>query len=216
MNSPSSIATIPDMILFDSGQQGLLVRLIRIDHKLFALINQRWTNPFFDLVLPFLRQAEVWIPFYFFLLFFIMMNFGRRGWLWVFSFIMTVVISDLVSSSLVKHIFFRLRPCCSPEIEDHVRFLVNYCPYNSSSFTSSHASNHFAMAFFIFLTLKQTGRIWSLVFLWAFLISYAQVYVGVHFPFDVAGGAVLGSLIGCLMVFFFQTQFGPLTLKHAA
>jgi undecaprenyl-diphosphatase len=204
------------MILFDSAQPGLLDRLIRIDHRLFTLINQRWTNPFFDLIFPFLRQAEIWIPFYLFLLFFITMNFGRRGWLWAFSFVMTVVISDLLSSSVVKHLFFRLRPCCSPEMEDQVRILVNYCPYNSSSFTSSHACNHFAMAFFIFLTLKQTSRIWSLVFLWASLIAYAQIYVGIHFPFDVAGGAILGSLIGCLMVLFFQTQFGPLTLKHAA
>ena len=204
------------MILLDAGQPGILERLIRLDHRLFGLINQRWTNPFFDLILPFLRQAEIWIPFYLFLLFFITMNFGRRGWLWAFSLIMTAVISDLLSSSVVKHLFFRLRPCCSPEMEDHVRMLANYCPYNSSSFPSSHACNHFAMAFFIFLTLKQTGKIWWLVFLWAFSISYAQVYVGIHFPLDVAGGALLGSLIGWMMVVFFESQFGPLTLKHAA
>jgi membrane-associated phospholipid phosphatase len=214
--SPNSIPIFPQMILLDTGQSGLIERLIRFDHWLFTLINQRWTNRFFDLIFPFLRQAEFWIPLYLFLLFFITMNFGRRGWLWAFSFIMTAVISDLVSSSVVKHIFFRLRPCCSPDIEDQVRFLANYCPYNSSSFTSSHACNHFAMAFFIFLTLKQTSRIWWIVFLWAFLICYAQVYVGIHFPLDVVGGAILGSLIGCLMVLFFKSQFGPLSLKHAA
>lgn len=204
------------ILLYAGAPPGIFVRMIRLDHWLFGLINQKWTNSFFDSIFPFLRQAEIWVPFYLFLLFFATMNFGRKGWLWSFSLIMTVVISDLASSSLVKHLVFRYRPCCNQEIEDQVRILVNYCPYNSSSFTSSHACNHFAMAFFIYLTLKQTSSMWWLVFAWAFVISYSQVYVGVHFPIDVAAGAILGSAIGYAMAQFFQKQFGPLTLKQVA
>lgn len=204
------------ILLYAGAPPGIFERMIRLDHWLFGLINQKWTNSFFDNIFPFLRQGEIWVPFYLFLLFFATMNFGRKGWLWSFSLIMTVVISDLASSSLVKHLVFRYRPCCNPEIEDQVRILVNYCPYNSSSFTSSHACNHFAMAFFIYLTLKQTSSMWWLVFIWAFIISYSQVYVGVHFPIDVAAGAILGSVIGYAMASFFQKQFGPLTLKHIA
>jgi membrane-associated phospholipid phosphatase len=204
------------ILLYDSAPKGIFEQLIRLDHWLFGVINQKWTNSFFDNIFPFLRQGEIWVPFYLFLLFFATMNFGRKGWLWSFSLIMTVVISDLASSSLIKHLVFRYRPCANPDMENQVRVLVNYCPYNSSSFTSSHACNHFAMAFFIYLTLKQTGSLWRIVFLWAFLISYSQVYVGVHYPIDVATGAILGSTIGYAMALFFQKQFGSLTLKHVA
>ncbi|HTS44574.1 MAG TPA: phosphatase PAP2 family protein, partial [Puia sp.] len=65
----------------------------------------------------------------------------------------------------------------------------------------------------IFITLKQTGSWWWLVFLWAFFISYAQVYVGVHYPLDVTCGAILGCGIGYAMNTFFQKQFGSLSLK---
>jgi len=92
-----------------------------------------------------------------------------------------------------------------------MRFLANYCPTNSS-FTSSHACNHFAMAFFIYRTLKHTSPWWRLVFIWAFLISYAQVYVGVHYPLDVTAGAIVGSCIGWLTSPLFRFQAGTLLL----
>ncbi|HEY2649525.1 MAG TPA: phosphatase PAP2 family protein, partial [Puia sp.] len=79
--------------------------------------------------------------------------------------------------------------------------------------TSSHACNHFAAAWFIFITLNQTGSWRWLLFAWAFVICYAQVYVGVHFPFDILGGAVLGTAIGYGMSVLFQKQFGTLSLK---
>jgi undecaprenyl-diphosphatase len=188
-----------------------LLPVLRFDRWLFSRVNQRWTNSFFDAVLPFLRQAEIWVPFYLFLLVFITLNFRRKGWWWACTLIMTGIISDLVSSHLVKELVFRYRPCQDPTLADQVRTLVVYCP-QSSSFVSSHACNHFAVATFIYLTLKQTSGWWRLVFLWAFLISYAQVYVGVHFPLDVTCGAILGCLIGYGMAIFFRKQIGSLSL----
>ena len=93
-----------------------------------------------------------------------------------------------------------------------IRVLVNYCPM-SSSFTSSHACNHFAAATFIFSTLRHTGRWWWIVFAWAFFISYSQIYVGVHYPVDVLCGAILGCLIGLGVSLLFRRQFGMLTLQ---
>jgi membrane-associated phospholipid phosphatase len=186
--------------------------LLRFDHWLFHKINQVWISPFFDLIMPFIRQQEFWYFFYLFLLVFILYNFGVRGCWWAVTLIMTVIIGDLFSSSLIKNLIFRFRPCRNPDLADQVRVLVNYCP-QSSSFTSSHACNHFAAAWFIFITLNQTGSWRWVLFLWAFVICYAQVYVGVHFPLDILGGAILGSSIGLAMSKFFKMQFGALSLN---
>ena len=183
--------------------------LFQFDHWLFHKINQVWINSFFDLALPFARLQEFWYPFYLFLLVFSLYNYGIKGCWWSVTLIMTVVISDLASSSLMKSLIFRLRPCRNPDIIDQVRVLVNYCPSNSS-FTSSHACNHFAAAWFIFITLNQTGSWRWLLFVWAFVICYAQVYVGVHYPLDITGGAILGTAIGYGMSVFFGKQFGTL------
>ncbi len=163
----------------------------KIDHWLFSKINSEWHNTFFDNILPFLRQSYLWIPFYFFLLVFAPLNFKKRGWLWSLFFIITASLSDYISSRLVKGTILRLRPCQNPDLVDALRLLVNHCPGNSS-FTSSHATNHFAVAMFIYTTFKKdVSKWWGLLFVWGFLISYTQVYVGVHFPFDVICGAVV-------------------------
>jgi undecaprenyl-diphosphatase len=201
------------MILLDSDSHpGIIQKILQADHWLFSKVNQDWTNPLGDLIFPFLREAEFWVPFYLFLLVFITMNFGKKGWRWVFLLVVTAALSDQLSSDVIKRLIFRLRPCHNPDLIDNIRILVGYCPV-SSSFTSSHACNHFAAACFIFTTLRHTSRWWILVFVWAFLISYAQVYVGVHYPVDVLGGALVGSLVGWLMARIFRWQSGTLNLQ---
>ena len=190
----------------------LIQPLLRFDHWLFNKINRDWISPFLDVLMPFASQQELWYPFYLFLLVFALSNFRLKGCWWSVTLIMTVIISDLLSNSLVKSLIFRLRPCQNPELMDQVRLLLNYCP-PKSSFVSSPACNHFAAAWFIFITLNQTGTWRWLLFLWAFLISYAQVYTGVHYPLDIAGGAIMGTAIGYGMSKFFRIQFGPLPLK---
>lgn len=200
------------MILLDSdSHSGIIRRIIESDHWLFARINQSWTSPGLDAVLPYLREAEIWVPFYLFLLVFITLNFKKQGWWWALSLIMTAIVSDLVSSSLIKKTIFRLRPCRNPDMIENIRFLANYCP-QSSSFTSSHACNHFALATFIWCTLGKISPWWGLTFVWAAVISYTQIYVGVHFPIDVLCGALMGCLIGWLISRVFRFQFGKLYL----
>jgi membrane-associated phospholipid phosphatase len=200
------------MLLDGSGQMGFFQHLIRYDHWLFSRINQDWTNSFLDGILPYLRESLLWVPFYLFLLVFAVTNFGTKGWIWSFTLMMTGIISDLISSHLVKHLIFRYRPCQDESIESRVRLLVNYCPQDSS-FTSSHACNHMAAALFIFLTLRKTNPWWWLVFPWALSICYSQVYLGFHYPLDIAAGILLGCGIGYGMNAFFQRQLGGLSLK---
>ena len=186
----------------------ILKRVIELDHQLFFAINGKWSNAFFDSFLPYTRESLIWLPLYLFLLVFIWMNFGKQGLWWALFFICLAACCDLVSSKLIKENIMRARPCRHPEIASHVRFLVNYCP-ESSSFTSSHATNHFGMATFIYFTLRSYTSKWlALIFLWAAMIAYAQVYVGVHFPLDVTSGAILGIFIGYLMSVIFNKKMG--------
>jgi membrane-associated phospholipid phosphatase len=201
------------MILLDStGHLSFLQHLLHFDYWLFGKINQQWTNPFLDNFLPYVREAEIWVPFYLFLLVYSTLNFGKKGWWWSAALIMTAIASDLVSSSFIKNTIIRLRPCHEPLMADTIRLLVPYCP-GSSSFTSSHACNHFALSVFIFITLKNASRWWWLIFVWAFVICYAQVYVGVHYPLDILGGTIVGCCIGYMMSIFFRKQIGLISLQ---
>ena len=181
------------------------------DLWLIKHINQDWSNPFLDFILPFFRETLYWIPLYLFLMLFTTINFKVRGWYWVAGFLLTAAISDLISSQFIKQVVMRTRPCQDLEVAPLLRFFINYCP-GSSSFTSSHATSHFAQAVFFFLTLRSISK-WSWIFLlWAFLIAYTQVYVGVHYPFDVFCGAVIGTGIGFAISKLFHKKIGMLSL----
>ena len=56
------------MILLDGNEHlGILQQILQFDYWLFDKINQQWTNPFFDHFLLYVREAEIWVPFYLFL-----------------------------------------------------------------------------------------------------------------------------------------------------
>ena len=182
------------------------------DTWLLTHINQDWSNSFLDTVLPYLRETKFWFPLYLFLLIFVTMNFKAKGWWWVLGFVLVAAVSDIVSSKLIKENIIRIRPCRDVEVMQLIRFFVNYCP-QSSSFTSSHATSHFAQAMFAFLTLRPVTGKWALLFfVWAFIIAYTQVYVGVHYPFDVICGGLLGCGIGFALAKLFHNRVGMLSL----
>jgi undecaprenyl-diphosphatase len=187
-------------------KDGLLDKLLEFDTWLLLKINNSWTNPVFDTVFPFWRQSQTWIPLYFFLFIFITLNFGKRSWWWILALLLTASLADQISSNFIKEAIGRIRPCRNPDLASQIRFFVTYCP-GSGSFTSSHAVNHWATAIFITSTLNQFFGKWKWLFIaWAAVVCYAQVYVGVHYPTDVIGGAVLGSLIGYGMSFIYKSQ----------
>ena len=189
----------------------LIEEIIRLDKQFFNVLNGQWTNSFFDNFFPYLRNGNLWMPLYLFLFVFVLINFKHNGWWWILLGLVTVASSDFLNSYVIREWsqqwIYRVRPCNDASMLGHVRFIANYCP-QSSSFMSSHAVNHFAMAMFIFSTLKNYWGKWTrLFFVWAFLIAYAQVYVGVHYPLDVICGGLLGLMIGWGWARFFNKHF---------
>jgi len=166
------------------------------DKSLFKLFNGKLTNEFFDKIAPWWREQGTWYPLYLSLLLYVIMKMKKDAWKWVLAFIITITISDIISSHILKDLIGRIRPCSEPTLVGYCKLLLGRCP-TSGSFTSSHASNHFAMAMFIFYTLRKYFGQFGIIFIvWAATIAYAQVYVGVHYPFDVICGAALGIAVG--------------------
>ncbi|MFN0215359.1 MAG: phosphatase PAP2 family protein [Saprospiraceae bacterium] len=165
------------------------------DAAIFQFINSSLGNPFFDALLPWCREKLFWVPVYAFVAAFAILNFRVRGLIILAGLVLAVGLADFSSSTLVKKNVQRLRPCNDPVMFEKIQLRV---PCGGGySFTSSHAANHFAAAVYlisIFGGLAPWLR--STALLWAGLIAFSQVYVGVHYPGDVLFGAFLGAAIG--------------------
>jgi membrane-associated phospholipid phosphatase len=186
--------------------------IVRWDHIVWYYINVQWHTPVLDFIMPFLRNPWFWAPLYLFLAVFIPSRFGRNGFVWCAGFIIAFALSDQAAASLLKPFFHRLRPCFNPYLSDIVNLLV---PCGGEyGFPSVHATNHFSIGLFSAVTLGRRARwVWYIAIFWAALVSLAQVYVGVHFPLDVAFGGLVGSLIGICVGLLFN-RFFALNGKH--
>lgn len=180
--------------------------LEHMDRALMLLIHNDWSTPWLDLVLPVIRNRDTWIPFYIILAVYMLYTYRLKGVYMILIIGASAGLTDLVSSSVIKPLVGRDRPCHEPELEGQVHAMV-YCGM-SKSFTSSHAANHTALALSIsLLLLRKRKWLTGLLFLWAFLIGYAQVYVGVHYPVDIVGGILVG-LLTAYSVYFLARKIG--------
>ena len=167
-----------------------------IDHAVFDWINQGWANPFFDAVLPVVRNKLTWVPAYLVLLVWL---FRKHGWRRTLVFLILVGavlgLADQLAATIIKPWVGRLRPCADAEVAERARILIS-CG-GKFSFPSNHATNHFALATLLIMTVFRNASRWWIYGLlgWAGLISVAQVYVGKHFPLDILFGGVLGAVI---------------------
>lgn len=185
----------------------MLENIIRQDQALEQRINHVWQHSLLDMVAPVLREPKTWIPLYVFLAIYIPWKFGKKGIYWCLGFIITFALSDYTSASVIKPLVKRIRPCNDESLRKSIHLLVE-CG-SGYSFPSTHATNHFALAFFMITSLYGQYRwVWIPAFLWAFSIGYAQVYVGLHYPFDVLCGGLLGILIGSFTGTFFRRKVG--------
>ncbi|MBM3412430.1 MAG: phosphatase PAP2 family protein [Bacteroidetes bacterium] len=181
-------------------------KIEQLDRWLFKQINSTGANAFFDWLLPSWRTPTFWIPAYLLLLVVLVYRFRQKAGWWVLFLITTVGLVDLIGNQLIKQTIQRLRPCNDPSLAGEVLLRIPACG-TGFSFISNHAANHFAIATFMFLTLgKWLGRTSYFLFLWAFLVGYAQIYVGVHYPGDVLAGSIMGIAIAAFMASLYSKQ----------
>ena len=177
--------------------------LLQFDRHLFHFINHDLTNPFFDWIMPWLRNRYNWIPLYVFVVGFCIWKFKKTGLVIIAMIALSFGFADFTSAHIAKMAVNRLRPCNDPVVS--ITDISRVDCGTGYSFPSTHATDHFAMAFCaILIFYKRWRRIWLWGILWAGLISFAQVYVGVHYPIDVFCGAIYGALVGCLFGWLFK------------
>jgi membrane-associated phospholipid phosphatase len=171
----------------------MIETLRHIDHQLFQFINQTLANPVLDVVCRILRSKNFLFLFYGLLALSVYRLYPKHFFVIVIGGALTFALTDQLSAHVIKIIFHRLRPCNNTEI--NARLLLVHCG-SGFSFVSAHAANSFGMAAFISSLPKKRRSTILILGTWATLVSFSQVYVGVHFPADVIGGAILGVLVG--------------------
>jgi undecaprenyl-diphosphatase len=171
----------------------LIHTLTDLDRKLFLFLNGHPSNQL-DNLMYWMSNEYIWVPFYLSLIGLLIYFFRKKSVVIMLSLVLLITASDQVSG-MIKHSVKRPRPCHNTEIAAQVH-TVKDCG-GKYGFISSHAANTFALA--TFLTLLLVSRyeyIGLLFFAWAALVSYSRIYLGVHYPTDIAGGALLGILFG--------------------
>lgn len=170
--------------------------LQRIDFSLYHLIlfgpHPDWLNK---------TMLFVTTPQNFFLgiavaVLFVWAKFGLRGRFLILCSLTSILISDPLTSRIVKTIFQRSRPCHLVDTPN----LLTGCS-DSYSFPSSHAVNMFAEATVLSLVYPKAAPV---AYAFASIVGYSRVYIGVHYPFDVIGGAAIGILLGGAVVMIIQ------------
>ena len=152
-------------------------------------------NSFFDVLMYWASNKAIWIPLYLFFFFLAYKKVGKRIWLVALAAILLITLSDQISVHAFKNVFLRYRPCQNLLIQEKVH--LNGSCGGLYGFVSSHAANTFALAMFLFLFFRKITRHFGVfVFSWATFVSYSRIYNGVHYPADVAVGALVGMGIG--------------------
>lgn len=184
--------------------------LIQADRQALLWLNG-CHSPFFDAVMWFVSGRPEWIPLYLVIVAFVIRKYRTRSVWIIVALVLLIVLSDQLANVL-KNSVQRLRPCKDPEIGHLVYRVRNYCG-GAYGFVSGHAANSFALATFISLLFRRQWLTISILF-WACLVSYSRIYLGVHYPGDVIGGALLGTLLARVLYSLWSLTDGMLTLNR--
>lgn len=162
-----------------------------LDRAIFFFVNVQLANPVTDWSMPIVTSDTFLRTLYALAIVLILWKGNRQlRWAVIFSGL-ALVLTDQVVSHLLKVWIERPRPC---QALTGIHLLVNCGP--AFSMPSSHAANAFGQAA-LFSYQRRAVTLYLMIF--AAIVALSRVFVGVHYPFDILVGALIGLLVGLFM-----------------
>lgn len=190
-----------------------------LDQQLFDCI-QRWNSPGLDVFMAVLSSWVFWKPFAILAALVAVIFGGFKGRALLLCAVLIVLVADAGVANGIKVSTGRLRPYQATAGVRVVRlekmsprFLAVAHPAvvqpsslpsrsrDGRSFPSGHTTNNFALAALLTWFYRRWGWLYFVV---AALVAWSRVYVGDHYPADVLAAAVIGTVVGILMMMFFE------------
>ncbi|MBL7873528.1 MAG: phosphatase PAP2 family protein [Cyclobacteriaceae bacterium] len=171
----------------------MIEQVIEWDKEFLIFLNSFHT-PWLDPVILLITKTIFWLPLYAFLIYLMFRTFKKEAWFILIGAGITILLCDQITSTFMKPFFARLRPSQDPSMAGLLHHVDNY-KGGLYGFASGHAANTFGVALFVWLTLKPVYKWIWIIFIWAALMTYTRIYLGVHFPGDIIVGATIG--LGC-------------------
>jgi len=172
--------------------------LEQADAWLFQLLNHSLAHPALDDLMLFLTKPKLSGHIFWLTGLFILLRKGKDGLVIVLLILLALGIADYTASGIFKPLFQRVRPCFAL---DGVRLLVDQS--HSFSFASSHAANSTAIASLVWLFFRKGELIDKLftvtMIVYASMVAFSRIYIGVHYPGDILGGIVIGLASAALI-----------------
>lgn len=178
----------------------LLSMLKAMDTMVFLTVNSHH-NAYFDSVMWLVSGKLIWVPMYVSLFFVLLKNYSYKV---VFAILLAIgvviLFTDSFTAQVIRPWVCRLRPSNLDNPMSSMVHIVDGYRGGAYGFPSNHASNTWGLAFFITFLFRRY-KLTFFFFLWALLVCYSRMYLGVHYFGDLLIGGLL-ALAGASTVFY--------------